>query len=417
MFQKTTLDNGVRILTEQRSDTRAVSLGIWVENGSRHETPAIGGISHFIEHLLFKGTARRSAQEIAEAMDSVGGVINAFTGKETTCYYAKVLDDHLDLAVDILTDIFLNSSFDPQEVDRERSVILQELAQADENPEDYVHDLFSQDYFGDHALGRPICGSVETVSGFEREDLLGFVKERYLPGRMLLTVAGNVQHETVVEALAKAFGGLDAGPLGESSSVPESHHGIFHHPKPLEQVHVCLGLPGLPHAHRQRYVAYILNTLLGGGMSSRLFQEVREKRGKAYSVYSFLTSYDDVGYLGIYAGTKPEWTNEVVQVIIGEIENVAQGNITQHEFLRAQNQLVGNTLLGLETTDSWMSHMARSELHYGRQISLEDIAQGVRAVSYADVIEFAKSLFKPGSTVLTLLGDLSDDSIRALPIG
>ena len=393
-----------------------MSLGIWVENGSRHEMPAIGGISHFIEHLLFKGTKRRSAKEIAEAMDSVGGVINAFTGKEHTCYYAKVLDDHLDLAVDILTDVFLNSTFDPQEIDRERSVILQELAQADENPEDYVHDLFSLDYFGDHALGRPICGSVETVSGFQREDLLGFVKERYLPGRVLLTVAGNVQHEPVVESFTKAFGNLNVGELGESGSIPESQHGIFHHPRSLEQVHICLGIPGLPHAHRQRYVAHILNTLLGGGMSSRLFQEVREKRGKAYSVYSFLSSYHDVGYLGVYAGTKPEWTNEVVEVIIGEIRNVAQGNISKDEFLRAQNQLVGNTLLGLETTDSWMSHMARSELHYGRQISLEDIAQGVRAVSYAEVAEFAKSLFEQGSTVVTLLGDLSEDNIRALSI-
>jgi len=414
MFQKTILDNGVRILSEQRSDTRAVSLGIWVENGSRHETPSIGGISHFIEHLLFKGTKRRTAQEIAQAMDSVGGVINAFTGKEYTCYYAKVLDDHFDLAVDILADIFLNSTFDSQEIERERSVVLQEIAQADENPEDYVHDLFSADYFGDHALGRPICGSVETVSGLQREDLIKFVAERYLPGRVILTAAGNVEHEVVVDSLAKAFADLELRDLGQPVSTPESYRGVFYHPKTLEQVHICMGVPGLPHAHDQRYAAHILNTLLGGGMSSRLFQEVREKRGKAYSVYSFLSSYHDLGYLGIYAGTKPEWTNEVMEVIIGEIRTIAQGNITEDEFLRAQNQLVGNTLLGLETTDAWMSHMARSEIYYGEQISLEDIAQGVRAVSHANLIELAQSHFKPGSTVVTLLGELSEDRIRRI---
>lgn len=410
MFRKTVLDNGIRILTQRRPDTRAVSIGVWVENGSRHEPGGTAGVSHFVEHLLFKGTKRRSAQEIAETMDSVGGVINAFTGKEYTCYYAKVLDDHFELAVDVLADIFLNSTFDPEEIERERSVILQEIAQADENPEDFVHDLFSLDYFGEHALGRPICGTIETVSAMRREDLVQFVAERYAPHRVIITVAGNVEHEAIVAALGE-FSRLAPRAAAEPVSTPQSRSGVFHHPRPLEQIHICMGVPGLPHAHDRRYVAHILNTLLGGGMSSRLFQEVREKRGKAYSVYSFLSSYSDLGYLAVYAATKPEWTNEVVDIVTSEMRSIAQGKVAKEEFTRAQNQLVGNTLLGLETTDAWMSHIARSEIYHGEQVTLEDIAGGVRAVSYEELTDFAASLLNHDTTAVTLLGDLSEERI------
>jgi len=416
MFQKTVLDNGIRILTQRQLDTRAVSIGIWVENGSRHETTAAAGISHFVEHLLFKGTKRRSAQEIAEAMDSVGGVLNAFTGKEHTCYYAKVLDEHVGLAVDLLTDIFLNSTFEPDEIERERSVILQEIAQADENPEDFIHDLFSRDYFGDDALGRPICGTVETVCAIQRDDLVRFVEERYLPSRVIISIAGNVDHETIVGLLREAFSAVVPRDSTAVVSTPQSRHGVFHHPQSLEQIHICMGMPGLPRAHLHRYAAHILDTLLGGGMSSRLFQEVREKRGKAYSVYSFLSSYRDLGYLAVYAATKPEWTSEVVDVVMGEVVAIAEGKISKQEFRRAQNQLVGNTLLGLETTDAWMSHIARSEIYYGYQISLDDIADGVREVSYEGFMGFTASLLKPDATTVTLLGDLPRGSLsRILP--
>ena len=310
MFEKTVLDNGVRILTEQRSGTRAVSLGIWVENGSRHEEPRQGGLSHFLEHLLFKGTKSRSAQRIAEEMDAVGGVLNAFTGKENTCYYAKVVDEHLPLAVDVLGDLFLDSVFDPEEIERERTVILQEIASADENPEDFVHDLFSVDYFGDHPLGRAVCGEVDTVSGFNRDDLVGFMAERYLPGRIIIAGAGNLSHGTLVDALGDAFGALEARPLLAPAVAPAPCSGLFHHPRKLGQVHICLGVPALPYGDPRMYVAHVLNTLLGGGMSSRLFQEIRERRGRAYSVYSFLSPYRDTGYLGVYVGTKAEWARE-----------------------------------------------------------------------------------------------------------
>ena len=417
MFEKTLLDNGVRILTEQRPGTRAVSLGIWVENGSRHEERRQGGISHFVEHLLFKGTGTRSPQRIAEEMDSVGGVINAFTGKESTCYYAKVLDEHLPLAIDVLRDIFLNSVFDPDEIERERTVILQEIASADENPEDFVHDLFSLDYFGDHPLGRPVCGEVETVSGFTRDDLVGFVADRYLPGRVIVAGAGNLSHAELVDAVAGEFGALPSGPLAGTGTSPEIGRGVFVHPRKLGQVHICLGVPALAQGDPRHYVAHVLNTLLGGGMSSRLFQEIRERRGKAYSVYSFLSAYRGVGYLGVYVGTKAEWTREVIDVAVDEMFKVAEGKVTAEELDRARNQLVGNTLLGLESADSWMSHMTRSEMHHGRQVPVEEITQGVRDVTLDAVTALAREFFLPEAMTATLLGDLEEHSVEGLRFG
>ena len=417
MFEKTLLDNGIRILTEQRSGTRAVSLGIWVENGSRHEERRQGGLSHFLEHILFKGTQRRSPRQIAEEMDSVGGVINAFTGKESTCYYAKSVDEHLPLAIDVLKDIFLNSVFDPEEIERERTVILQEIASSDENPEDFVHDLFSLDYFGDHPLGRPVCGEAETVTGFTRDDLVNFMAERYLPGRVIIAGAGNLTHADLVDAVAGEFGALPPRPLNDAPAVPETGHGLFHHPRQVGQVHICLGAPGLPHGDPRLYVAHVLNTLLGGGMSSRLFQEIRERRGKAYSVYSYLSSYRDVGYLGVYVGTKAEWTREVIDLAVEEMFKVAAGKVTAEELARAQNQLIGNTLLGLESADSWMSHMTRSEMSHGRQISMEEITQGVRDVSLDAVAELARQFFVAESMTATVLGDLDGHSVEGLPFG
>ncbi|MEE9185557.1 MAG: pitrilysin family protein [Candidatus Binatia bacterium] len=405
MFTKTVLDNGIRVLSEERSGMRSVSLGIWVENGSRHESRQQGGISHFIEHLLFKGTERRSAARIAEEMDSVGGVLNAFTGKETTCYYAKVLDENLPLALDVLTDLFLHSVFNPEEIDRERSVVIQEICQGEDAPDEYVHDLFNLDLFGDHPLGRPICGEVSTVSNFKREEFLKFVRDRYLPGRVTIAGAGNLRHEDLLERANRDFSSLQVGHLTGKSLPPQFQKGVFRHSKALEQVHLCMGAKAIHQSHEQRYGAYLLNTILGGGMSSRLFQEVREKRGKAYSIYSFLSSYCDVGYLGVYAGTKSEWVEEVVELIAIEMRRVTAGKVTKKELDRAKSQLIGNMILGLESTDSWMSHIARSELYFGRAISLEEISAGIRAVSRDDLVELAGRILRPEEIALTLLGD------------
>jgi predicted Zn-dependent peptidase len=410
MFSKTVLDNGIRIVSHEMPQHRSVSLGIWVENGSRHESESENGLSHFIEHLLFKGTERRSAAQIAEEMDAVGGVINAFTSKEHTCYYAKVLDENLPLAIDLLTDIFLHSSFDPEEIERERSVILQEISQAEDTPDDYVHDLFNLDFFKNHAIGRPICGRQETVNSFQRGDIIDFFKSRYQPRRVIVSTAGNFRHDALVGEMAARLGAVTdvdhshGTPSINGETAPEMGSGVFPHPKSLEQVHLCLGVVGIPQAHPKRYAAYVLNTLLGGGMSSRLFQEIREKRGKAYSVYSFSSSYKDVGYLGVYAGTSLESTEEVVELILKELQKMAGGDVTPDELSRTQGQLVGSMMLGLESTDSWMSHIARNEIYFGKAVSTEEICEKIRAVSRDEVIELADALFAKREMTLTLLG-------------
>jgi predicted Zn-dependent peptidase len=414
MFAKTVLDNGIRIVSQEMRDHRSVSLGIWVENGSRHESPQENGISHFIEHLLFKGTERRSAAQIAEEMDAVGGVLNAFTAKEHTCYYAKVLDENLPLAFDLLTDIFLHSSFDSEEIERERSVILQEISQAEDTPDDYVHDLFSLDFFKDHPLARPICGSAETVTSFGRGDFVNFFKTRYRPLRVVVSAAGHVSHEALVREMTERLGsngqGAGATPVHvQVETPPAMGSGVFPHRKSLEQAHLCLGMAGTHQSHPERYAAYVLNTLLGGGMSSRLFQEIREKRGKAYSVYSFAAAYKDVGYFGVYAGTSIEWTEEVVELILRELKSLAAGNINQAEIERTQGQLVGSMILGLESTDSWMSHIARNEIYFGKPITTDEICAGVRSVTRDDVVNLAQRLFHSGTLTLSLLGDFKDN--------
>jgi predicted Zn-dependent peptidase len=414
MFVKALLDNGIRVVSQEMPDHRSVSLGIWVENGSRHESTRENGISHFIEHLLFKGTERRSAAQIAEEMDAIGGVLNAFTAKEHTCYYAKILDEDLPLAIDLLTDIFLHSVFDADEIERERSVILQEISQAEDTPDDYIHDLFSLDFFKDHPLARPICGSAETVNSFRRQDFLTFFKSRYRPRRVVVAAAGHLRHDELVQAFNERLGSVrDSVHDGRSDSedgdgAPEMQSGIFQHTKSLEQAHLCLGVSGVHQTHPLRYVAYVLNTLLGGGMSSRLFQEIREKRGKAYSVYSFSSSYKDVGYLGVYAGTSVEWVEEVVELILKELKQLAAGDIKEEEIRRTQGQLVGSMMLGLESTDSWMSHIARNEIYFGEPITTDEICRGIRAVSRDAVVDLASTLFGSQGIALSLLGDFKD---------
>jgi predicted Zn-dependent peptidase len=415
MFAKAVLDNGIRVVSQEMPDHRSVSLGIWVENGSRHESSRENGISHFIEHLLFKGTERRSAAQIAEEMDAIGGVLNAFTAKEHTCYYAKILDEDLPLAIDLLTDIFLHSVFDGDEIERERSVILQEISQAEDTPDDYIHDLFSLDFFKDHPLARPICGSAETVNSFRRQDFLTFFKSRYRPRRVVVAAAGHLRHEQLVQAFNERLGSVrDSVYDGRANSqdgdaAPEMRSGIFQHTKSLEQAHLCLGVSGVHQTHPLRYAAYVLNTLLGGGMSSRLFQEIREKRGKAYSVYSFSSSYKDVGYLGVYAGTSLEWVEEVVDLILKELKQLAAGDIKEEEIRRTQGQLVGSMMLGLESTDSWMSHIARNEIYFGKPITTDEICRGIRAVSRDAVLDLASTLFGSQRIALSLLGDFKDN--------
>jgi predicted Zn-dependent peptidase len=410
-MRRSRLDNGIRIVSEELPQFLSVAIGIWVENGSRHEDAARSGISHYIEHLLFKGTERRTVEQIAAEIEGVGGTLNAFTGKEQTCYYAKILSEHLPLAFDLLADIFLNSRFDPDEIEREREVILQEIAQVTDTPDEYVHDLFKLHFWQGHPLSRPICGTPDTVSALQREHFLQFLEARYGPDRIVVAAAGNVRHDDLVARVESTFGGLSRHVEAVDGGPPVSHGGFVMHERPLEQVQVCLGLPAVSQTDPLRYVASVLETALGGGMSSRLFQEIRERQGRAYAIHSFLSGYSDTGYLGVYAGTRADWAAEVVVAIIAEIRRLARDGLRPDEIERAKNQLKGNMLLGLETSNSRMSRLATCELYYGRDVPLEEVSREIEAVTNEGVVELANRLLSNGALAGAVLGNLEGRQI------
>jgi predicted Zn-dependent peptidase len=412
IVSRSCLDNGVRVISEAMSGVPSVTVGIWVENGSRYEQRHQAGISHYLEHLFFKGTERRTAAQIAEEFDAVGGVLNAFTGKEYTCYYAKTLAEHLPIAEDILADIFLHSRFDPQEVERERTVVLQEIMQVEDTPDDYVHDLFNLKFWPEHPLSFPVCGRAETVRSFAQRDFLDFISVRYRPDRLIIAAAGNLEHDRIVDWAAREFGALHGRADTIDGQPPVANRSVFVYEKALEQVHLCLGTPGIPQSAAERYAAYLLNTALGGGMSSRLFQEVREKRGRAYSVYSFLSSYLDAGYLGIYVGTSSEWVEEVVSIILAELRALRQDGLRPDELARVKNQLKGNMLLGLETSDNRMSRIAKNEIYFGVDIAPQEVAARIDATTNDEIITLAQQLLRPEAMAITMLGDL-----KGKPIG
>jgi predicted Zn-dependent peptidase len=403
---KTTLSNGVRVLSEPMPQMVSATIGIWVENGSRYEQAHENGVSHFIEHLLFKGTNKRTAAQIAEEIDAVGGVLNAFTGKEYTCYYAKVLGEDLKMATDLLADIFLDSLFEPEEIDRERQVVLQEISQAEDTPDDFIHDLFNLYFWKGHPLSLPIFGSVETVNAIDRKMLTTFMADRYRSERVLIAAAGAVDHERLIADCERLFGSIPGNGKAQPLVPPQERVMVVNHPKKLEQAHLCIGGPGLSQIAPLRYAAYVLNTALGGGMSSRLFQEVREKRGRVYSIYSFLSAFLDCGYFGIYAGTSPEWVDEVIEVTFNEIAKVAREGLKDEELARAKSQLKGNMLLGMESTDSRMNRLARNEIYYRRDVPLDELARQIESVTNDQVVELASSCFRGDRMGLIMLGDL-----------
>lgn len=410
MVKRSQLDNGLRVITETMPGVPSVTVGIWVENGSRYERPEQAGISHYLEHLFFKGTERRGAAQIAEEFDAIGGVLNAFTGKEYTCYYGKVLAEHVAVAEDILSDIFLHSKFDPAEIERERTVVLQEIMQVEDTPDDYVHDLFNLKFWPNHPLSFPVCGRVETVQGFAQRDFLDFVAARYRPDRVIISAAGNVEHQRIVDWAAREFGGMQGRAELVDGQPPVANRSVTYFEKALEQVHVCIGAPGISQLAEERYAGYLLNTALGGGMSSRLFQEVREKRGRAYSVYSFLSSYLDAGYLGIYVGTSAEWIEEVVAIILAELKGLKRDGLRPDELSRVKNQLKGNLLLGLETSDSRMSRIAKNEIYFGADLTPQEMATRIDATTNDQIIALAHQLVRPEAMAVTLLGDLKGKS-------
>jgi predicted Zn-dependent peptidase len=407
-IQREVLPNGLTILTEQMDHIRSVSMGIWVKSGSRHEDPNVNGISHFVEHMVFKGTTSRSAEDIARQVDSIGGNMDAFTGKETICFNIKVLDEHLPIAVDVLGDMVLHPVFDVKEITRERGVILEEIKMDEDNPDYLVHEIFTQNFFKDHPLGKPILGTKETVRRFDQEATLGYYGSKFAPNNLIVSAAGSVSHHEFVDLLAKQFGQLAAGSNGWHDTPPKINSRIIlRNKKALEQVQICLGVPSYRISHEKRYVSYILNTLLGGGMSSRLFQNVREKQGLVYSIFSELNPFRDTGLLSVYAGTSRESAPKVVQAVVNEFRQLKQSAISEEELKRAKDQLKGSLMLSLESSTARMSNLARQEMYYDRFFGMDEIIQRIQAVTIEDLLQSANELFQPDLIAVTVLGNLN----------
>ena len=415
LVRRTVLPGGLRVITEAMPGVRSASLGVWVGVGSRDEAPSLAGASHFLEHLLFKGTSNRSALEISEALDAVGGEMNAFTAKEYTCFHARVIDDDLPLAVETVADMVTNSLLTSADVEAERDVILEEIAMNDDDPDDVVHNLIAQRIWGDTPLGRPIAGDPDSIRSLSRTQIAGYYRRRYRPESMVVAVAGNIEHRDVVRMVRKSFGA--SGFLDDDSVQPRApRRGNSRTPfgfgaslvsRPTEQANLVLGLPGLRRGDERRHAAGVLNAALGGGMSSRLFQEVREKRGLAYSVYSYASNYADAGMLGVYAGCAPAKVDDVLSLVREQLIQVAEHGISADELERAKGQLRGSMVLGLEDSGSRMSRIGKADLLHGELPSIDEVLTRIDEVDLGDVRELAAELLA-ATPALAVVGPFED---------
>lgn len=407
-IQRHVLPNGLIVITETMPHVRSVSVGIWLNNGSRREIAAENGTAHFLEHMVFKGTERRSAEDIAREMDSVGGMLDAFTSKEQICFNAKVLDEHLPIAFDVLADLVLRPKLDADDVRKERQVVLEEIKMDSDNPEYLLHDIFTRGFWPDHALGRPILGTPETVKNFSREGILTRFRKWFAPDHIVVTAAGNVPHEHVLALVEKEFGQLSPSGEPDPESAPTTAAPIqLQTKKELEQVHLCIGVPCIPLADDRRFAVAVLNNLLGGGMSSRLFQNIREKQGLAYAVFSELTPYSDAGMLSVYAGTAQETVGKVLDLTVAEFHAMKESPVAEEELLRAKNHLKGSLMLSLESTSSRMSNLARQELYFHRFTTLDEILMAIDTVTREQVQSLAQDFFKTEQIAATVLGPLN----------
>ena len=409
MVVREVLDTGLRLITETMPHVRSVTIGVWLMRGSRHETDAQTGIAHFVEHMLFKGTDTRSAEDIAQAIDSIGGQLDAFTAKEYAGYYIKVLDEHLPLAVDLLSDIVMRPAFVEEEVGREKKVILEEIKMVEDTPDDLVHELFTQQFWEGHPLGRPILGSKETVEAFTGTSLRDYFRGAYVAPNMIVSAAGNLEHAHVRELVSRAFGALGTNGETITQRPPTVKPSVLLKTKELEQSHLCLGTNSYQQNHDDRYVSYILNSVLGGSMSSRLFQNVREKRGLAYSVFSGMSAYRDAGNLTIYAGCGADAVEEVIDLSVEELRGLKRTPVPHDELKRAKDHLKGSLMLSLENTASRMSHLARQEIYFDRHFSLDETLAGVQRVTSNDIQRVACDLLANGSLAVTVLGPKAPD--------
>ncbi len=415
--QKREMKNGLVVATEAMPHLRSVSLGVWIKTGSRFEDARNTGISHFIEHLLFKGTGKRSAAEIAEAIDSVGGQLNAFTEKEYVGFYAKVLDEHLPLAFELVSDIVLHPTFPPVEIRRERNVIFEEINMVEDSPQELILDLFMESFWKDHPLGRPISGTKKSVARIARKDVKRFFENNYSAGNIIVAIAGNIRHREAYRLAERYFSHLKPGVAADPGAPPEVHAGrLIRHKAHLEQTHVCLGTVSPPIASEERFCAHLLSNILGGGVSSRLFQNIRERRGLVYSIYSMLNLYRDAGSLVVYAGAAPEQASEVVGLILKEFGRLRESLVSSQELKRAKEYVKGSVLLSLESSSSRMTHLAQQLIYYDRFYTLEEILDAVERVTARDIRRLANRIFDNATLALTALSSRNGRDLNAVAI-
>jgi predicted Zn-dependent peptidase len=408
LIDRTVLDNGLTIVSERMPHVRSVTMGIWVLNGSRREEAAENGITHFVEHMVFKGTSHRSAEEIARSVDSIGGNLDAFTSKENVCFNAKVLDEHVPLAFEVLADLVLNPLFRTEDIIREQGVILQEIKMDEDNPDYLVHEIFTQNFWKDHPLGRPILGTKETVKLLQQEKLVDYFQHCFAPNNLLIAAAGNLEHERLVDLARRWFDDQKRMPNGHQDLPPATHARIvLRNKKQLEQVQICLGMPAESLLSENRYAWSVLNTVVGGGMSSRLFQNIRERQGLAYAVFSDLNPYRDAGLFGVYAGTGAKTVRQVVVSILKELRDLRDTPVPAEELRRAKDNLKGSLMLGLESTGARMSNLARQQIYFGRSIGMNELLENVERVTAEDVQRITSTAFDPAKMALTVLGNLN----------
>ncbi|MGH9748946.1 MAG: M16 family metallopeptidase [Candidatus Polarisedimenticolia bacterium] len=412
-IRKEVFTNSLVLATERMSNIRSVALGVWLRQGSRHETEEENGISHFIEHLLFKGTETKTAKEIALIVDSVGGQMDAFTTKEYTCFYFKVLDEHLDVAVDLLADIVRHPKFVPDEIEKERKVIYEEIKMVEDSPDELVYDLFTASFWRGHPLGRPIQGTLETVSRMGHELLLRYFRGAYQPRNLLITAAGHLDHDRLARSLREAFEPIGNHAVPVPVTPPSSRSEIVvREKKELGQLHLCLGVPCYRMGDDRRYQEHVLNTVLGGTMSSRLFQKIREDRGLVYSVFSSVNTFLDTGSLMVYAATSPESGREVVRLVLEEFRRLKDEPVGEKELRLAKDHLKGSLMLSLESSSSRMSNLARQEFYFGRQFTVNEILEGIEAVTAEEVLGISRALLQPDACTVALLGQASKAPIE-----
>ena len=411
-YKKTVLKNGFRIITESLSHAKSVSLGIWVNAGSRDEFDKERGIFHFIEHMIFKGTTNRSARQIAKDLDTIGGFSNAFTSKEQTCFHARVLDKHLQFLTELFSDIFINSLFDEKDLELEKAVVLQEISMTEDTPDEYVHVLSDQTFWQGDPLGRPILGTKETVRNITRKEILDYVSRFYSPERVVIAAAGNIDHALVVDYFKSILEPLSDRNNGSlTRPVPLVTPTISSYPKELEQVHLCVGAKASSLSGERRFAEAIFNTILGGNMSSRLFQEIREKRGLAYSVYSYINAYIDTGLLRIYLATDKNEINTVLELIKLLIADIKNGNLSKDDIVSAKEYLIGGILLSSENMSNLMLRLARNEFIFERYIHYEELIRELEKVTLDEVIDASERIFSAGNVSVTALGPVDKDSI------